>query len=81
VTIDTRKIWEEVKANRAKLDACPRHRFTGGDTILGLRIGQKMTCTVCGGQMELTDVGQYIRGYEAAGKPADDIWPGFRGKK
>lgn len=66
-------IWEQVKANSAKLRACPRHRFPGGD----VKIGQKLTCLACGGEMGIPSIADYVRGYEAAGGSADDIWPGM----
>lgn len=31
--------------------------------------------------MQITDIGQYIDGYEAHGGNADDIWPGYRATK
>lgn len=73
---DVLQIWEEVKANKARLDACPRHRFPGGS----VKIGQKVICQACGGGMSLTDAGSYVRGYEAKGGSADDIWHGWHEK-
>lgn len=69
-------IWEEVKENAAKLKACPRHRFPGGD----VKLGQRVTCLECGGWMNLTRAGEYVNGYEAAGGDADNVWPGWREK-
>lgn len=66
-------IWEQVQANRRTLDGCPRHLFEEAE----VRIGQKLTCKCCAGQMTLTDIGNYIKGYEAAGKDATDIWPAW----
>lgn len=71
-----RGIWDDVKANSARLQACARHRFDGG-----FQIGQKKVCLVCGGGMGLTDIGNYIRGYEAAGGNANDVWPDFHKPK
>lgn len=70
-------IWEQVKANHAKLRNCKRHRFPEGD----VKIGQKMVCLECGGEMDLTRIGEYIRGYQAAGGKADDVWPGYERKR
>lgn len=67
-----RGIWDDVKANSARLQSCARHRFDGD-----FQIGKRKVCLVCGGGMSLTDIGNYIRGYEAGGGSADDIWPGF----
>ena len=71
-------IWEQVKANAARLDACPRHRF---EPVGGVKLGEKLTCTTCGGTMGLVDIGNYIKGYVAAGKSADDVWPGFNDRR
>lgn len=73
MSIDVHAHWGEVKANSGKLATCPRHRFGGT-----FKIGERKTCEHCGGTMTLAGIGDYIRGYEASGKPADDIWPGFR---
>ena len=70
---DIMSIWEQVKANSTKLRACPRHRFLGGE----IRLGQKVVCLFCGGEMGLVSVGDYIRGYVAAGGDENDVWPGF----
>ncbi len=70
---DVKSIWEEVKANHAKLSACERHNFT--PQLVGL--GKRVTCNRCNGSMTLTNVGEYIRGYVASGNSSDDIWPGW----
>ena len=72
--LDAKSLWAEVQANRRALDACPLHKFTETE----VRLGQKLRCEACGGTMSLTDIGNYIRGYKAAGKPASDIWPAYR---
>ena len=66
-------LWEQVKANRAKLDACPRHRFDSRP----VKMGQKVVCLECGGETGLVDIGYYLKGYRAAGGNPDDVWPGF----
>lgn len=71
---EVQDIWNEVKANRVKLENCKLHKFSGEV----VKLGQKMTCECCKGQMSLTDIGWYIKGYEASGKSCNDIWPGFR---
>lgn len=73
MTFDARKIFEEVKANIAKLDGCKRHLFKGGAPDLG----KKKRCEKCGGEMSLSDVAMYIKGYESAGRSASDIWPEY----
>lgn len=37
-----------------------------------------MICMNCGGEMFISDVDWYIRGYIAAGKKADDVWPHYK---
>ena len=70
---DVLSIWEEVKANRAKLDACARHRFLP----VPVKMGDKVTCVVCGGILSLSALDSYVRGYKASGGNPDDIWPGY----
>lgn len=77
ISADALALWEEVKENNRKLSECKRHEFEGGP----VRLGQKMICKRCGGSMQLVAIGEYISGYEAAGKSADDIWPGYRSIK
>lgn len=72
--IDPHSLLAEIRANHAKLDACDVHRFAPDS----YKFGQKMTCLKCAGTMQATDVGHYIKGYEAAGGSCDDIWPGYR---
>jgi hypothetical protein len=72
-------LWEEVQENNRKKEACPLHTFkpmTGA-----IRIGQKFTCTNCGGErFSLVDIGHYLRGYKAAGGDPDDVFPGWANK-
>ena len=68
---DVLSIWEQVKENSRKLHACKRHRFPGGK----VKLGDKARCLECGGELGLVPIGEYIRGYEAAGGLAADIWP------
>lgn len=71
---DAKTLWAEVQANRRRLEACALHQFSA----VHVKLGDKQRCEACGGEMRLTDIGQYIAGYEAAGRSADDIWPGYR---
>lgn len=73
-----RTLWEKVKANRRAVEACQRHRFAPNGPILP---GRGLVCLACNGSMQLTEIGAYIRGYEAAGGDANDIWPNYRGVK
>lgn len=70
------QLWEDIKANTAKLNACPRHAFGSvvGDRTLGVRSRHnKRTCQNCGGTMEDSAIVTYTRGYKAAGGNPDDI--------
>ncbi|GAB1355459.1 hypothetical protein MASR1M12_42030 [Erysipelotrichia bacterium] len=68
--MDVKGIWKEVKENQKKLRSCKRHCF---GVVGPCRLGQKITCQNCGGVMGLSEIGDYIRGYEAAGGAATDI--------
>lgn len=70
MTLDARALWDEVQGNLTKLTACPRHRFGGT-----YRLGERKVCERCGGSMTLTAIGEYIRGFKAAGGSVDEIWP------
>lgn len=72
--IDYKGILAEIRENSRKLAACKRHTFS---VSAPLRLGHKMTCVHCGGQMNIVDIGYYIDGYEAAGGDADDVWHGY----
>lgn len=54
------EIWDEVKANQAKLSACPVHVFS--PAVAGSR---KRICSACGGWVSVTDAGWYERGFRA----------------
>lgn len=70
MTVRAGEILAAVKANRAKLDACPRHHF-----IERTPFGEPWVCTRCGGGMRAGDVLAYCAGYQAAGgDPARDVW-------
>lgn len=64
----------KIKANTARLNACPLHRIEAGD----YKFGQKLTCRECGGQIDGPALLQYARGYAAAGGDPGLIWPGIK---
>ena len=70
-----RELMEAAKANRDKLDNCPRHYFPELGQIV---FGAKAVCKKCGGSMDLVAVNYYVRGYEAAGRSGNDIVPGWK---
>jgi hypothetical protein len=69
-------LFEQVKANRAKIDGCRKHRFDIGDPPY--RFGQKFVCANCGGEMDAVQAFRYCQGYEAAGGDPNEVIPGFR---
>jgi hypothetical protein len=73
----SRKLWEEVKENHRRQEACPKHHFTYDK----VQIGKPIECDNCGGTMQFTDAGMYVKGYMAAGGNADDVWPGWFTKR
>ena len=66
-------LFKQIKANRAKLIGCARHRIDP-DTY---KFGKKMTCLACGGEIDGMELSSYVRGYQAAGGNPEDIWPGI----
>lgn len=72
----SKELFEQIKANRAKLDACPRHAF---GELPPLAFGVKLTCQRCGGTLGAIEAAQYARGFEAAGGNPDEIIADFRG--
>lgn len=76
-SIDYKGLFAKVRENRDRLDACPRHLFSKL-YIEERALGQKAKCDKCGGSLALEYVNQYVRGYEAAGKPGNDIVPGWK---
>lgn len=74
-SIDTKAIMAEIRANHARLDACPRHRFW--PTPKGVTLFEKHKCVACQGTIDLSQVGAYVSGYVAHGGDANDIWPGW----
>lgn len=76
MSIAAATLWAEVKENLRKIRACSRHRFVAQ----AVKLGQKVVCQNCSGQMGLTSIGDYIAGYKAAGGDVNDIWPDYEGK-
>ena len=62
---DMLKIWDMVKANQARLNACPRHRFKAVE--LG-KVGTKYECSCCGGTTDVSSVSWYEKGLAHATK-------------
>lgn len=58
-------IWDEVKANHAKLDGCVRHDFGTADDR---KLGARYACRACGGWADASAVTWYSRGLEHGAK-------------
>lgn len=74
---DARAALQRIQKNRHALDNCRKHRFEFKGQ---LTIGQRAFCGNCGGDMLLTEVAQYVRGYAAAGGNPNEIIPGWTEK-
>lgn len=70
-TIDFKKLAAMVIENRRKLKACPKHFFPVGKR----KLGEKMVCQRCGGEMPFGEAMAYIDGYAVDGRNPADIWP------
>lgn len=69
-------LYEQVKANRIKLDACLKHRFNIGEPPY--QLGEKFVCANCAGTIDAVQAYAYARGFEAAGGNPNEIIPGFK---
>lgn len=73
---EAKGLMAEIKENRRKLNACPKHLF---DDVGALPPGggtawrKRRCCANCGGFMEDKDIVQYARGYMAAGRDPDEV--------
>lgn len=61
------RLWEQAKANQAKLKACKGHDFPMPKD--GLSLGIRVTCTKCGGTLDGINAIWYREGV-AHGKKA-----------
>jgi hypothetical protein len=71
-----RAMLAEAVERRRRLDECPRHHFP--HQAGGYVLGAKVRCDRCGGDLRLSDIGLYLRGYVAAGGNPDDVMPDWR---
>lgn len=66
-------ILEQIRENQDRVRGCRVHVFPAiGNNY---RLGQKLTCLNCGGVMDLREVGNYLRGFAAAGGNPQDVLP------
>lgn len=72
---DMRELEEMIKDARAmaqRIRECPRHSFPANGHY---RLEESLTCLNCKGRMNLIEIGNYVRGYKAAGGNPKDVWP------
>lgn len=62
------------RLNRA--DACPKHRYEVGPGPYAM--GTKYRCVHCGDERRMHEIGQYVRGYKAAGGDPRDVCPEWK---
>lgn len=71
---DHQRIWEEVKANHAKLDGCPGpHDFQPCESIRGTAVPRRYRCAICGGEVDTINRRWYQRGLDHARKSAEKL--------
>lgn len=75
ISPESQKIWDNVKANRTRLDGCKRHLWL----YEKVTFGQPIKCEHCGGTMQLTDAGMMASALIGVGtlKGADARLPIF----
>lgn len=79
MTYDFKALYNAIRANQLTLDSCARHCFDASAIDWdNLQFRQKAKCKRCGGEMLLTEITQYVIGFEAAGNNPNDILEGFR---
>jgi hypothetical protein len=70
---DVHAIWLQVKENKRRLEGCKQHFFPQEK----FKIGQKVACANCSGEMHLSEIADYIAGFVAAGGSAKEIMPAW----
>lgn len=70
--IDAQGILADIKANNARLQSCPQHRFPAGAVF-----GRKWICMDCGGKMDAGHALAYADGVRAAGGDPTAVWPNY----
>ncbi len=68
-----------IKARAAREIACPKHRYEIGPGPYSM--GAKYKCIHCGTEKRMHEIGDYVRGYKAAGGDPLDVCPDWREAK
>jgi hypothetical protein len=70
---DFAAVFAQIKERNRAWSKCAKHHFPHRES--GYKLGEKITCVNCGVDASLRDIGEYIRGYIAAGGNPTDIMP------
>lgn len=66
----------EIKERVRREQNCPRHLYKIGPGPYGL--GTYYICAHCGSRRRMFEIGQYLRGYVAAGGNPKDVCPDWK---
>lgn len=61
---DARAALDKIREIHRRVRECPRHLF---ETMPQPRMGEKLTCSTCNGEVSAVDAFTYVRGFMAAG--------------
>lgn len=77
--LDYKTMWANIAANHERLNGCRIHRFETdlAPEQIRRRIGLRLTCKHCGGEMNAIDVRNYVLGFIAAGGDPNVVFPGW----
>lgn len=78
---EIRQIADKIVENARKAEACPRHLFEPTPQHPAHILDKRRTfyrCQICGADLQMHEIRQYIAGYQAAGGHPDDIWPKWK---
>lgn len=71
---EAKALATKVRDNLGRLKSCHCHLFLDFDQA---GLGAKLRCEHCGGEMRISDVINYVRGYIAAGGNPEDVAQGW----
>lgn len=73
---EAKSMFTEIQENSRKLNSCALHHF---DPMPEPYVfGKRSTCHNCGGSMSHMDIHMYCKGFAAAGRDPNLVWPGVR---
>jgi hypothetical protein len=68
----------EIRERVAREQACLKHRYEVGPGPYAM--GAKYRCTHCGAEKRMHEIGDYVKGYQAAGGDPKDVCPEWKAK-